>query len=81
MSIKISKKIKGFSVQSGDDKQKAADAVAVAKAAELPRAEVIQMHEQIERPEVLVGSTYKTNRGVRSRSSSTRRTWITSSGW
>ena len=25
----------------------------------LPKAEVIQMHEQIERPEVLVGSTYK----------------------
>jgi hypothetical protein len=26
---------------------------------QLPKAEVIQMHEQIERPEVLIGSTYK----------------------
>ena len=61
MAIKISKKIKGFSVQGAEDKAKAAQAVAPAAAApaELPRAEVIQMHEQIERPEVLVGSTYK----------------------
>jgi hypothetical protein len=59
--IKIDKKIKGFSVQSAEDKKadKAAQPTP-APAAELPRrAEVIQMHEQIERPEVLVGSTYK----------------------
>ncbi|MBD8525493.1 NrdJb [Pseudomarimonas arenosa] len=56
MSIKISKKIKGFSVQTGDEKQRAAQP---AVKTEAPRAEVIHMHEQIERPEVLVGSTYK----------------------
>ena len=65
MAIKIGKKIKGFSVQSAEDKAKAeaaaaAPAPAPAQQAELPqRAEVIQMHEQIERPDVLIGSTYK----------------------
>ena len=59
MAIKIGKKIKGFSVQSNEDKQKEVARAASGPAAELPRAEVIQMHEQIERPEVLVGSTYK----------------------
>lgn len=65
MSIKISKKIKGFSVQSAEDKAKAEQATAqaaapvAAPAKEPQRAEVIQMHEQIERPDVLVGSTYK----------------------
>ena len=62
MAIKIDKKIKGFAVQGADDKARAAEpAAAPAPVAEAPRrgAEVIQMHEQIERPEVLVGSTYK----------------------
>jgi len=63
VAIRIDKKIKGFTVQSAEDKQRAADApvAPAAPAAEAPRrgAEVIQMHEQIERPEVLVGSTYK----------------------
>jgi hypothetical protein len=62
VAIKIGKKIKGFSVQTADDKAKAeqqAAAPAAAAPVELPRAEVIQMHEQIERPDVLVGSTYK----------------------
>ncbi|GIX35842.1 MAG: TSCPD domain-containing protein [Lysobacteraceae bacterium] len=57
MAIKISKKITGFSVQSAEP---AADnQAAPAAAAPAQRGEVIQMHEQIERPEVLVGSTYK----------------------
>jgi hypothetical protein len=63
VAIKINKKIKGFSVQSAEDRKTAdakATAPAAAPVAEAPRrAEVIQMHEQIERPEVLVGSTYK----------------------
>jgi hypothetical protein len=64
VAIKITKKIKGFSVQGAEDKKqaaaKAAATPAPVAAAEAPRrAEVIQMHEQIERPEVLVGSTYK----------------------
>jgi len=53
VAIKIGKKIKSFSVQGNEDK------AAAAAPAALPRAEVIQMHEQIERPDVLIGSTYK----------------------
>jgi hypothetical protein len=69
MAIKISKKIKGYSVAKPEDKV-AAEAAAAAAAAqvsapvhrdilELPRAEVIQMHERLDRPEMLIGSTYK----------------------
>ena len=61
MAIKIGKKIKGYSVNKPED-AKATDAPLLSaknEVLELPRAEVIQMHEQIERPEVLVGSTYK----------------------
>jgi len=62
MAIKINKKIKGYAVAKPDDKP-AAPAVTPAvepnEVLVLPKAEVIQMHEQIERPEVLVGSTYK----------------------
>jgi hypothetical protein len=67
MAIKISKKIKGYSVARPDDK--AAEAAAAAAhnvnapahsdEIELPLAEVIQMHERVERPEMLIGSTYK----------------------
>ncbi|MBA3487249.1 MAG: NrdJb, partial [Lysobacter sp.] len=65
MAVKIDQKITGYSVISAEDKAKAvvkADADAVARElaeAELPNAKVIQMHERIERPEVLIGSTYK----------------------
>ena len=55
MAVKISKKIKGYSVVRPDEKP------AAIKSApdELPMAEVIQMHERLERPECLEGSTYK----------------------
>lgn len=62
MAIKITKKIKGYAVARPDDKPAAPAVVPAAEPNEamaLPKAEVIQMHEQIERPEVLVGSTYK----------------------
>src|SRR3546814_1606074 len=62
MAVKIEKKITGYAVVGADDKDKAAAATPVAREAaesELPTAEVIHMHERIERPEVLVGSTYK----------------------
>jgi hypothetical protein len=61
MSVKIDKKIKGYAVVTPEDKAKAqAEAVSRAAAeAALPTADVIQMHERIERPEVLIGSTYK----------------------
>lgn len=65
MTIKIGKKIKGYSVSKPEDKAassqhaEAAAAQAAPEAAEPRRADVIQMHEKVERPEVLIGSTYK----------------------
>jgi hypothetical protein len=53
--VKIDKKIVGYSVVKADSERKAATAE--------PRQEaetnVIRMHEKLERPEVLIGSTYK----------------------
>jgi hypothetical protein len=63
MAIKISKKIKGYSVQSPDDKAKEAATPAPAPIVEPeaidPLSNIIQMHERLERPEALVGATYK----------------------
>ena len=55
MSVKISKKIMGYSVVRPDEKPAAVKSAPI----ELPMAEVIQMHERLERPECLEGSTYK----------------------
>jgi len=53
MAITIDKKIIDYAVKSeAAEKPPAADA-------QRPKAEVIQMHERLERPDVLVGSTYK----------------------
>ena len=63
MAIKIGKKIKGYSVMRPEDKAKTVPEVAMSAPAEaiaMPKtAEVIQMTEQVERPDVLIGSTYK----------------------
>ncbi len=66
MTIKISKKITGYAVQTPEDKSKAEAAEAAhlavvppAPVEELQSAEVIHMHERVERPEMLDGSTYK----------------------
>ncbi|RDI96855.1 NrdJb [Dyella solisilvae] len=61
MAIKIEKKIKGYNVVKPEDKAAAPAAAPATPAApkEAPKAEVIQMHESLERPETLVGSTYK----------------------
>jgi hypothetical protein len=72
MTIKIDRKIVKYSVQKPEDKadKAATDKAAEARSAqpwepELVRdknghtAKVIRMHEKLERPEVLVGSTYK----------------------
>lgn len=62
MAIKISKKIKGYSVQKPEDKAKEAAApvaAPVANVVEFAGADIIQMHEKVERPEVLIGNTYK----------------------
>lgn len=58
MATRIDKKITGYSVALPEDKAKPADAP-VAAAAEERGAKVIQMHEKIERPETLIGTTYK----------------------
>ncbi len=49
MAIKIGKKITGYSVMKPEDRV----------AAKPVAAEIIQMHEKLERPETLEGSTYK----------------------
>ncbi|KGM56391.1 NrdJb [Lysobacter arseniciresistens ZS79] len=59
MAVKIDKKIKGYSVVTAEDKAKAAPPAKDVAEAPQPGAKVIQMHEKIERPETLVGSTYK----------------------
>ena len=69
MAVRIEKKIKGYAVVTPEDKAKEAavkaDSVSRAQAEAEPGesgkhvADVIQMHERIERPDVLIGSTYK----------------------
>ncbi|MDZ4812237.1 MAG: NrdJb [Pseudomonadota bacterium] len=69
MTIKISKKIKGYSVQKPEDRAKAEAAQSAPITAPSPQldartesprmGEVIRMSEAIERPDVLIGSTYK----------------------
>ncbi|MGY3041745.1 hypothetical protein ACVWWQ_003378 [Rhodanobacter sp. TND4EL1] len=65
MAIKIEKKITGYNVVKPEDKvaspaaAAAKDARVSDKAGEPKQAEVIQMHESVERPETLVGSTFK----------------------
>jgi hypothetical protein len=62
MAIKIGKKIKGYSVGSADGAAAMPPSVLPdpRDAIELqPKAEVIQMHEKVERPDTLIGATYK----------------------
>lgn len=61
MAIKIGKKIKGYSVLTPDDRAKetaAATPTAMSAPVSLG-ADIIQMHEKVERDDVLVGATYK----------------------
>ncbi|TZF89632.1 NrdJb [Cognatilysobacter lacus] len=59
MAVKIDKKIKGYTVISAEDRARDAQASANTAPVEVKTADVIQMHERLERPEVLIGSTYK----------------------
>ncbi len=52
MAVKLKSKIVGYKVKSADDEK-------VEPVAKSSVADVIQMHEKVERPEMLVGSTYK----------------------
>ncbi len=55
MSIKIEKKIVSYALASKEEESKAVAAPVETKAAE----QILHMHEQVKRPESLVGSTYK----------------------
>ena len=57
MSMKIEKKIVGYEVVKPDEKP----IESVTSGTETPReqAKIVQMHEKVVRPEMLVGSTYK----------------------
>ncbi len=57
MSIKINQKIKGYTVVAPE--QDSAARSAVAAEPEVKVAEVIQMHESLQRPDTLIGATYK----------------------
>ena len=58
MTIKIEKKITAYSVITPEEKTAQATAAA-APAVAKPEDKVIQMHERIRRPDVLIGNTYK----------------------
>lgn len=56
MAVRIDQKITGYAVVTPEETRQAAPT-----AAPLPDAanDIVQMHERIERPDVLVGNTYK----------------------
>jgi hypothetical protein len=61
MATRINKKIKGYQVL-GSDTKAAPEMQAAAPQADAPAVsefKVIQMHEKLERPEILIGATYK----------------------
>ncbi len=61
MAIEIDKKIVGYDVLNteGQEQRDSNQAVTERKGGESGTAEIIQMHEKLERPEMLLGSTYK----------------------
>jgi hypothetical protein len=61
MTSKIDKKIVKYRVEKPEDRAAAAKAAAVVEAAREKEKDsnVVWMHEKVERPEVLIGSTYK----------------------
>jgi hypothetical protein len=57
MTIKIDRKIVGYEVAREEPRQP--NAAVPEPPAEEPASKVVQMHEKLERPEMLMGSTYK----------------------
>ena len=57
--IKVDKKIVGYAVNQPEAEEKDAKREFKREGGGGDRAEVIRMHEKLERPEMLVGSTYK----------------------
>jgi len=58
-AIKIGKKIVGYEVARDDADDKAAEAALAEARGVEEETNVVQMHEKLERPEMLLGSTYK----------------------
>lgn len=59
MTTKISKKIVSYGVVNDEEKAPPAEPAAAPAATEKSTSNVIHMHEKLERPEMLLGSTYK----------------------
>ncbi len=59
MTIEIKNKIVGFEVVNNDVDAAEVENTAPEKAKDEKCAEIIQMHEKLERPDMLLGSTYK----------------------
>lgn len=60
MTVRINKKIKGYQVLGNEAKAAPELQPETAQAAPAPaEVKVIQMHEKLERPEILIGATYK----------------------
>ena len=57
--VKIEQKIVGYSVKRADDKSTEAPRPEFRRETTKGGAEIIRMHEKLERPEMLIGSTYK----------------------
>jgi len=58
MAIRIDRKIVDYRVSGKDDAQQEQAAVAASEAVVEPEDNVVQLHEKLERPEMLIGSTY-----------------------
>lgn len=56
---KIEKKIVGYAVERPDTKKEEAKTAISRSEGREGRADIIRMHEKLERPEMLIGSTYK----------------------
>lgn len=59
MTIKIESPIVGYSVESEESKKQAAEAKQAEQPVNQQDDNVVHMHEKVERPEMLLGSTYK----------------------
>jgi hypothetical protein len=58
-AIKIENRIVGYEVAKDDADDRAAEAALKEARGEVEQTNVVQMHEKLERPDMLVGSTYK----------------------
>jgi len=59
MAIKLDKKIVGYNVVKEEEAPQTAAPVAAPVEVEKAESNVVHMHEKVERPEMLLGSTYK----------------------